>query len=76
LGFLYSTQGKLAEAEEMYQWALNGYKKASGPEHTSTLNTANYLGLLYSTQGKLAKDSIEGLRRVFIYKQVAIRRTV
>ena len=27
-GILYSNQGKMAEAEEMYVWALRGYKKA------------------------------------------------
>ncbi|KAL2808184.1 hypothetical protein BJX63DRAFT_424818 [Aspergillus granulosus] len=53
LGLLYSNQGKLKEAEELYQRALSGYEKALGPDHTSTLITANNLGLLYSDQGKL-----------------------
>ncbi|PVH91284.1 hypothetical protein DM02DRAFT_734231 [Periconia macrospinosa] len=55
LGLLYADQGKLAEAEEMYQRALQGYEKALGPEHTSTLSMVNNLGSLYADQGKLAK---------------------
>ncbi|KAJ3575070.1 hypothetical protein NPX13_g4158 [Xylaria arbuscula] len=62
LGILYSNQGKLKEAEEMYQRALQGYEKALGPDHTSTLNTVNNLGLLYSNQGKL-KEAEEMYQR-------------
>ena len=53
LGLLYSDQGKLKEAEEMHQRALQGKEKALGPDHTSTLGTVNNLGILYSDQGKL-----------------------
>ncbi|CAG8885562.1 unnamed protein product [Penicillium egyptiacum] len=62
LGNLYSDQGKLKEAEEMYQRALAGYKKALGLDHTSTLNTVTNLGLLYSDQGKL-KEAEEMYQR-------------
>ncbi len=55
LGYLYSDRGKLDEAEKMYQRALQGYEKAWGPEHTSTLDTVNNLGLLYADQGKIDK---------------------
>jgi tetratricopeptide (TPR) repeat protein len=55
LGFLYAHQGKLVEAEQMYQRALQGKEKAWGPEHTSTLDTVNNLGLLYKKQGKLVE---------------------
>ncbi|KAH7111755.1 pfs domain-containing protein [Dendryphion nanum] len=55
LGILYTDQGKLDKAEEMYQRALRGYEKAWGPEHTSTLDTVNNLGLLYAYLGKLDK---------------------
>ncbi|KAF2258627.1 hypothetical protein CC78DRAFT_586912 [Lojkania enalia] len=48
-------KGKLVEAEKMYQRALEGYKKAWGPNYTSTLSTVNNLGLLYADQGKLAE---------------------
>ncbi|KAJ5899929.1 hypothetical protein N7495_004673 [Penicillium taxi] len=53
LGSLYRNQGKLKEAEEMYQRALAGYEKVLGPDHTSTLDTVNNFGLLYSDQGRL-----------------------
>ncbi|OXV09494.1 hypothetical protein Egran_02743, partial [Elaphomyces granulatus] len=53
LGRLYADQGKLDEAEKMYQRALQGYEKAWGSNHTLTLNTVNNLGLLYKSQGKL-----------------------
>ena len=53
LGHLYADQGRLKEAEAMYQRALEGYEKALGPDHTSTLNTVNNLGRLYADQGRL-----------------------
>ncbi|KAJ6003697.1 hypothetical protein N7522_006389 [Penicillium canescens] len=62
LGDLYFEQGKLREAEEMYQRALAGYEKAQGPDHTSTLHIVNNLGLLYSDQGKL-KEAEEMYQR-------------
>jgi tetratricopeptide (TPR) repeat protein len=55
LATLYSNQGKLAEAEDMYIRALQGHEEALGPKHTSTLNTVNSLANLYSDQGKLAE---------------------
>jgi tetratricopeptide (TPR) repeat protein len=55
LGVLYSDQGKLVEAEQMYQRALQCYEKAWGLDHTETLNTINNLGVLYSDQGKLVE---------------------
>jgi Tfp pilus assembly protein PilF len=39
----------------MFERALQGYEKALGPEHTSTLNTVNNLGNLYADQGKLGE---------------------
>ncbi|KAN0067101.1 HET domain containing protein [Elaphomyces granulatus] len=53
LGLLYADHGKLDEAEKMYQRALQGYEKAWGPDHTSTLDTVNNLGILYKFKGKL-----------------------
>jgi tetratricopeptide (TPR) repeat protein len=55
LGDLCAYQGKLVEAEQMYQRALQGYEKAWGPEHTSTLGTVNNLANLYKSQGKLVE---------------------
>ena len=46
LGNLYRDQGKLTEAEAMYQRALVGFQKALGPDHTSTLETVNNLNSL------------------------------
>ncbi len=53
LGDLYSDQGKMKEAEDMYIRALAGKEKAWGLAHTSTLDTVNNLGTLYSEQGKM-----------------------
>jgi Tfp pilus assembly protein PilF len=39
----------------MYQRALQGFEKAWGPDHTSTLDTVNNLGALYADQGKLGE---------------------
>ncbi|KAI9874601.1 MAG: hypothetical protein M1830_009576 [Pleopsidium flavum] len=58
LGVLYKAQGKLAEAEVMYQQALTGYEKMLGPEHKSRLDTINDLGNLYANQGKLMKAEV------------------
>jgi tetratricopeptide (TPR) repeat protein len=55
LGLLYADQGKLVEAEQMFQRALQGKEKAWGPEHMSTLSTFNNLGILYAKQSRLAK---------------------
>jgi tetratricopeptide (TPR) repeat protein len=55
IAYLNNTVGKLAEAEALYQRALDGYEKARGPEHQSTLDTANNLGNLYAYQGKLVE---------------------
>lgn len=69
LGLLYSDQGKLAEAEAMYQRALAGYEKALGPEHTSTLRTVNNLGLLYRDQGKRAEAEAMYQRTLTVQSQ-------
>ncbi|KAJ6035782.1 hypothetical protein N7540_000061 [Penicillium herquei] len=53
LGDLYRDQGKLKEAEEMYQRALTGREKTLGSDYADTLNTANNLGNLYRDQGNL-----------------------
>ena len=52
---LYRQNDMNAEAEGMYRWALDGYEKAWGPDHTSTFDTVNNLGLLYANQGKLGE---------------------
>ncbi|KAL6235054.1 hypothetical protein BDW75DRAFT_230653 [Aspergillus navahoensis] len=52
LGNLYFNQGKLKEAEEMYQQALAGYEKALGPDHSKTRMAANTLVSLASLQAE------------------------
>jgi tetratricopeptide (TPR) repeat protein len=54
LGNLYMDQGKLAEAEQMYEQALRGREETLGPKHQSTLSTVNSLGNLYAIQGNPA----------------------
>ena len=53
LGFLYEDQGKLAEAEKMFQRALRD-AEALGPNYTFTLQIVDNLGIVYKNQGKLA----------------------
>ncbi|ORX95173.1 hypothetical protein BCR34DRAFT_498675 [Clohesyomyces aquaticus] len=53
LGYLYAQQGKYGDAEKMFQRALHGEERASGPDHTSTLAIVNGLGLLYADLGRL-----------------------
>ncbi|RYO11415.1 hypothetical protein AA0111_g12809 [Alternaria arborescens] len=50
---LRADQGRLDEAEQILKWALEGFEKVLGPDHTSTLDTVNNLGILYADQGKL-----------------------
>jgi hypothetical protein len=45
---LYVYYDTLGEAEKMYERTLQGYEKALGPEHTSTINIVNNLGNLYA----------------------------
>jgi tetratricopeptide (TPR) repeat protein len=53
LRLLYVDLGRLDEAKKMYQRALQGYDKAWGPEHISTLDTVYNLGALYAGLGRL-----------------------
>ncbi|RYN53640.1 hypothetical protein AA0117_g13334 [Alternaria alternata] len=55
LGLLYKDQGKLGEAEQMYERALRGKEEALGVGHSSTLETVNNLGILYADQGRLGE---------------------
>ena len=50
-GNLHQGQGRLKEAEKIYQRALKGKEKVLGPDHTWTLKTGYSLGLLYADQG-------------------------
>jgi tetratricopeptide (TPR) repeat protein len=71
LGLLYANQGKLVEAQQMYQRALQGYEKALGPEHMSTLTTVSNLGLVFKKQC-YAAAKLSGRNIVLAYiKQLA-----
>ncbi|KAH7124720.1 hypothetical protein EDB81DRAFT_608361, partial [Dactylonectria macrodidyma] len=62
---------RIQEAEEMYEWALEGNKKALGPHHTSTLSTVNNLGSLYKDQGKF-EEAEEMYKRALYSFQTAL----
>ncbi|KAH8595394.1 hypothetical protein B0O99DRAFT_686812 [Bisporella sp. PMI_857] len=64
-------QGKLGEAEEMYQRALQGFEKALGAEHASILETVHNLGVLYADQGKLG-DAEKMYQRALQGKEKAL----
>jgi tetratricopeptide (TPR) repeat protein len=74
LGLLYVDQGKLVEAEQMYQRALQGYEKAWGLDNITTyvpaLNTILNLGLLFERQADLAKARTMFSKALRGYKQV------
>ena len=44
----YKKQGRLAEAEPMYQRAVTDYEKNLGPDHKPTIDAVYDLGLLYN----------------------------
>ncbi len=69
LGDLYSDQGKMKEAEDMYLRALAGYEQAWNPAHISTLDTVNNLGILYSNQGKMKEAEDMYLRALTGFEQ-------
>ncbi len=70
LGSLCRAQGKLTEADSMYQRALIGREKALGRDHTSTLDTVNNLGNLYRDQGKLSEAELMYQRALIGYEKV------
>jgi hypothetical protein len=53
----------------MYIRALEGKEKALGPDHTSTLETANNLGVLYSAQGRLVEAEAMYIRALQGYEK-------
>jgi tetratricopeptide (TPR) repeat protein len=71
LGELYKDQGKLQEAEEMYQRALTGKEEALGREHMSTLSTVNNLGDIYNRKGEL-QEAEKMLQRALTGKEEAL----
>ena len=82
LGYLLKEQGKLVEAEQMYQRALQGKEKAGGPEHMSTFDTINNLAVLYAGQGKLVEAeqmyqrALQGKEKIWGPKHILTLDTV
>ena len=70
LSFLYSDQGKLKEAEEIYQPALEGKEKILGLKYISIFGTINNLGFLYRSQGKLKEVEEMYQRALEGYKKI------
>ena len=52
---LYSDLDMKGKAEQMCVQSLQGYEKARGPDHTSTLDAVHRLGNLYADQGKMVE---------------------
>jgi len=55
LANLYEFQGKLGEAESLYQQALAMFQRLFADDHPHMALILNNLGLLYKSQGKLAE---------------------
>ena len=55
LAFVYSSQGRYAEAEELYNRVLRSREQQLGSEHVRTLNTMHNLALVYWSQGRYAE---------------------
>jgi tetratricopeptide (TPR) repeat protein len=68
LGIAYREQGKLEEAEEMFERALEGYE-ALGAKHTSTLCAVHTLSILYGEQGKLKEAEEMFERALIVYEE-------
>ncbi len=67
LGNLYSNQGKLVEAEKMYQRALEGYERLRVPTHPSTKGIRRNLSSLGTWEMKVSPHTVcNRLRRVTI----------
>jgi tetratricopeptide (TPR) repeat protein len=70
LAGLYRSQGRLAEAETMYERALNGETNTSIEDNLSTLHTANILGVLYAKRKRLADSKAMFLRAAEGYAKI------
>lgn len=55
LATFYADQGKLADAQRMFEQVLLGKERALGLNDISTLNTNKNLGAICARQGKLEK---------------------
>jgi tetratricopeptide (TPR) repeat protein len=69
VAYFLSDWEKSQEVKNLYWRALQGYEKAWGAEHTSTLDTVNNLGLLYADQGRLAEAEAMYVRALRGYEK-------
>ena len=69
LAGLYHSQGKYAEAESLYRWALAILEKALGPEHPQVATSLNNLAGLYHSQGKYAEAEPLFQRAVLVWEK-------
>jgi tetratricopeptide (TPR) repeat protein len=53
LGDMYKQEGKLTDAEWMYERALHDSERACGPENEATLDAVNNLANVFRSQGRL-----------------------
>ncbi|KAH6705238.1 hypothetical protein BKA61DRAFT_428401, partial [Leptodontidium sp. MPI-SDFR-AT-0119] len=74
LGILYYSQGKLVEAEQMYQRALQGYEKALGADNIITyipaLNAIWGLGSLFELQANITEARTMYSKALIGYEKV------
>lgn len=70
LGYLYNSQSKWNEAEEMYLHALKGCEKMFGAEDIKTLSTVTNLGLVYRNKIDLKKAEEVLLRALTGYEKI------
>jgi tetratricopeptide (TPR) repeat protein len=65
----YRDDGRYAEADPLFQQALEGYRRELGPDHSETLECMHDLGFLYKLTGRYAEGEVvvrqvlEALRR-------------
>jgi tetratricopeptide (TPR) repeat protein len=70
LALLYDSQGRYAEAEPLYQQALEMTKRLLGEEHPSVATSLNNLAGLYNSQGRYAEAEPLYQQALDIAKQV------
>jgi tetratricopeptide (TPR) repeat protein len=68
LGYFLERNSRYSEAEDICQQVLQGYEKALGVDHPSTLITVDGLGALYQHQGEL-KEAEEMYERALQGKE-------
>lgn len=66
---LYSDLDMKGKAEQMCVRSLQGYEKARGPDHTSTLDAVHTLGNLYADQGKMVEAEQMYIRALQGYEE-------